>query len=102
MEKNEIKNKIQGMLENISAEEYDPFLERHFNNSLEQLKQLDAWLDQKGIKKDWTLNEKLSFLRNVEANIRTGTSFRRTQLSWVALLIALLAALFGFVIGIVI
>ena len=88
-----------GMLENISAEEHDPFLERHFDNSLDKVKRLDKWLEKKNMKDSWTLTEKLAFLRNIEANIRTGSAFRRTQLSWFALIIAFLAAISGFLIG---
>ncbi|MBU0613440.1 hypothetical protein KKB10_05530 [Patescibacteria group bacterium] len=96
MEKRKLKYE---MLENIDAEEHDPFMDRHFSNNLKQLKKLDEWLKKHKMAGTWTLDEKLSFLRNVEANIRTGASFRRTQLSWLALLIALLAALSGFFIG---
>jgi hypothetical protein len=98
-----IKRKLKyEMLENVGAEEHDPFMERHFDNNLKQLKKLDEWLERHKMAGKWTLDEKLAFLRNVEANIRTGASFRRTQLSWVALIVALLAALSGFIIGTII
>lgn len=96
MEKAKLKYE---MLESVNAEEHDPFRERHFDNSLKELKKLDKWLGKHKMAGTWTLSEKLAFLRNVEANIRTGASFRRTQLSWFALLVALFAALSGFLIG---
>lgn len=94
------KGKLKyGMLESVNAEEHDPFRERHFDNSLKELQKLDKWLDKNKMAGDWTLSEKLSFLRTIEANIRTGASFRRTQLSWFALIIALFAAISGYLIG---
>jgi hypothetical protein len=96
MEKTKIKYE---MLENVNAEEHDPFRERHFDNSLKELQKLEKWLGKHKMAETWTLTEKLAFIRNVEANIRTGASFRRTQLSWFALLIALLAAMSGFLLG---
>ena len=87
-------------IESLTRESRDPDRNQHFNQVFDDLKQLEEWMSAQSIKNNWTLIEKLAFLRNVESTIRTGTAVRRTQLAWFALAIGAIGALLGFLIGI--
>ena len=88
------------MLESLSRELNDPYQDQHFQDTLDDVRKLEKWLSKKKIKNNWSMNEKLAFLRNVETTIRTGAAVRRTQLAWFALVIGSVAAILGLLIGI--
>ncbi|OGY90614.1 MAG: hypothetical protein A3B30_02915 [Candidatus Komeilibacteria bacterium RIFCSPLOWO2_01_FULL_52_15] len=87
-------------IESMMRERRDPFQDVHFQHVIDDIAALESWMKNKKIQNNWTLIEKLAFLRNVEATIRTGTAVRRTQLAWFTLAIGTVAAGFGFLIGI--
>ena len=98
MEKN--KNDYRfSFIESLTSEGRDPYRDQHFRRVFEDIKQLEKWMKENNIENNWNLKEKLAFLRNVEATIRTGTAVRRTQLSWITLMLGSLAALIGFFVG---
>lgn len=86
-------------IESLTREGRDPHRDQHFQQVFTDLVQLETWMRQRRIRNNWSLTEKLAFLRNVESTIRTGAAVRRTQLSWFALTIGALAAVIGFLIG---
>lgn len=87
------------LIEELENGEEEPHLHRHFANAMQEVTELENWMRCKGIKNNWTLTEKLAFIRNVEAQIRTNAAVRRTELSWWAFGLALAAALLGFIVG---
>lgn len=97
---NKRRNNTFSFIESLTSERRDPYRGQHFQQILDDLKMLESWMREHNIQNNWTLTEKLAFLRNVESTIRTGTAVRRTQLSWFTLAIGTLAALLGFLIGI--
>lgn len=86
--------------ESLSAESHDSFQHRHFEQVLRELQELTVWMKKNKVRHNWTLNEKMSFLRNVEAVRRTGAAIRRTQLAWLAFLLGSLVGLVGLIVGV--
>ena len=87
-------------IESLTSEKRDPYQNQHFEQTLDDLTNLEAWMRKREIKNSWTLTEKLAFLRNVESTIRTGAAVRRTQLAWFAVAFATIATVLGFLITI--
>src|SRR3989344_9122731 len=83
------------MLESITREDSDLFAYKHFDQVLKQLQSLEDWIAANNVKNNWTLSEKLAFLRNAEATIRTGAAIRRTQLAWIAVAAGTIATISG-------
>lgn len=87
-------------MEDLGSETNEPHLHRHFRDALKELAELESWMKQHRIRNNWTLTEKLAFLRNVEARIRTNSAIRRTELAWWAFTAGIALGLVGFAIGI--
>ncbi|MFA6511909.1 MAG: hypothetical protein WCV86_02165 [Patescibacteria group bacterium] len=87
------------LVEDLENEKNEPHLHRHFRSTLQEMHELENWMKEKGLKNNWTLTEKLAFLRNVEARIRTNAAVRRTELAWWAFGIAIVATIMGFIVG---
>lgn len=86
-------------VESLTHEVRDPFQDKHFQNVLDDIHALEQWMHDHNIQNNWSLQEKLAFLRNVESTIRTGSAVRRTQLAWFALAAGTVAAVAGFLLG---
>ena len=86
-------------MEDIEGEEPKPYNERHYRMVLNEIEVLEKWMKKNHVRNNWSLSEKLAFLRNVEANIRTGAALRRTELAWIALVTGIIAIVVGFFFG---
>jgi len=87
-------------IESLTSETRDPHQNQHFQQTFDDLDNLEHWMKTNDVQSGWTLTEKLAFLRNVESTIRTGAAVRRTQLAWFAVAIGGIAATLGFLISI--
>ena len=86
-------------IESLTSEKRDPYQHQHFQVIIDDLKRLEDWMLENHMENNWNLQEKLSFLRNVESTIRTGAAVRRTQLAWLAVALGTIIALVGFLIS---
>ena len=86
-------------IESLTSEKRDPYQHQHFQAIIDDLKRLEDWMRENHMENSWSLQEKLSFLRNVESTIRTGAAVRRTQLAWLAVALGTIIALVGFLIS---
>ena len=86
-------------IESLTSEKRDPYQHQHFQTIIDDLKRLEDWMRKNNMENNWSLQEKLAFLRNVESTIRTGAAVRRTQLAWFAVSLGAIIAFLGFLIS---
>lgn len=73
--------------------------ENYYSHVLDEVSALEKWMKENEIENNWSLSEKLAFLRSVEAHMRTNAAMRRTELAWAAGLMALIGVLVGVLIS---
>lgn len=89
------------LIESLTKEKRDPHRDQHFQQIIDDLRQLEVWMKENKIENNWDVQQKLAFLRNVESAIRTGSAVRRTQLAWFTLSIATIAGVIGILITVI-